>query len=73
MVFEAVWADGMKWASMPVMIRASIPLVLLVLILGIPAITSGTAYVGQVLFVMLLVLFMGTLVDAFTNRVQDDQ
>jgi uncharacterized membrane protein YtjA (UPF0391 family) len=56
-----------------VMIRASLPLVLLVLVLGIPAISTGVAYTGQVLFAMLLVLFMGTLVEAFVNRPQDEQ
>jgi hypothetical protein len=55
------------------MIRATLPFVFLVLILGIPAVTAGVAYTGQVLFAMLLVLFLGTLVDAFTDRAQDDR
>jgi hypothetical protein len=55
------------------MIRATIPILLLVLILGIPAITTGLVYTGQVLFAMLVVLFLGTLADALTNRIQDDQ
>ena len=55
-----------------IMIRATLPLLILVIILGIPAISTGIAFTGQVLFAMLLVLFLGTLADAFIDRVQDD-
>ncbi len=55
------------------MIRTLFPLLLLVLLLGIPAVTTGVAFTGQVLFAMLAVLFLGTLVDAFADRVQDEQ
>lgn len=53
--------------------RNLFPLVLLILLLGIPAVTTGVAFTGQVLFAMLAVLFLGTLVDAFSDRVQDEQ
>ena len=54
------------------MVRATLPFILLIILIGIPAIITGTAYLGQVLFAMLLVLFLGTLADAFADRVQDD-
>ncbi len=55
------------------MMRASISFIILIVLLGVPAILSGSAYVGQVLFAILLVLFLGTLAEAFTDRVGDDR
>ncbi|MDQ3100841.1 MAG: hypothetical protein M3R08_05605 [Bacteroidota bacterium] len=55
------------------MIRALFPFLLLMLILGIPAISAGMVFTGQVLFAILVVLFLGTLVDAFTDRAAEDR
>lgn len=55
------------------MLRALFPFLILVIIAGIPAIASGMVFTGQVLFAVLAILFIGTLVDALVDRVQDDQ
>ncbi len=55
------------------MIRATLPFLVLVLLIGLPAITTGVAYTGQVLFAMLLVLFLGTLAEALTNRMGEEE
>ncbi len=55
------------------MIRALFPFLLLILILGIPAISAGMVFTGQVLFAMLTVLFLGTLVDAFSDQAAEDR
>ncbi len=55
------------------MFRMTIPLMLLILVLGLPAVSAGEAFIGQLLFVMLSVLFLGTVVNALLDRPQDER
>jgi hypothetical protein len=55
------------------MLRATLPLIFLILVVGLPVVEAGEAFYGQLLFAMLSILFIGTMVNALLDRPQDDR